>query len=99
MAEGKVTTMVLNVDLQCSKCYKKVKKLLCKFPGTHVPVAGNSNALCVIINCVAEALGAHVPVAGESNAFRVMGDPFATAGAVLEAVVEKINKTAQSCKY
>ncbi|GLT24847.1 hypothetical protein SLA2020_000150 [Shorea laevis] len=24
--------MVLNVDLQCSKCYKKVKKLLCKFP-------------------------------------------------------------------
>ncbi|GLU15842.1 hypothetical protein SLE2022_323010 [Rubroshorea leprosula] len=23
--------MVLNVDLQCSKCYKKVKKLLCKF--------------------------------------------------------------------
>ncbi|GLU15831.1 hypothetical protein SLE2022_322900 [Rubroshorea leprosula] len=31
MAE-KGTTMVLNVDLQCSKCYKKVKKLLCKFP-------------------------------------------------------------------
>ncbi|GLT24842.1 hypothetical protein SLA2020_000100 [Shorea laevis] len=25
--------MVLNVvDLQCSKCYKKIKKLLCKFP-------------------------------------------------------------------
>ncbi|GLT24832.1 hypothetical protein SLA2020_000020 [Shorea laevis] len=24
--------MVLDVDLQCSKCYKKVKKLLCKFP-------------------------------------------------------------------
>ncbi|GKV15222.1 hypothetical protein SLEP1_g26023 [Rubroshorea leprosula] len=24
--------MVLNVDLQSSKCYKKVKKLLCKFP-------------------------------------------------------------------
>ncbi|GKV47650.1 hypothetical protein SLEP1_g54530 [Rubroshorea leprosula] len=32
MAEEKVTTMVLNVDLQCSKCYKRVKKLLCKFP-------------------------------------------------------------------
>ncbi|GLU15833.1 hypothetical protein SLE2022_322920 [Rubroshorea leprosula] len=32
MAE-EVTTMVLNVvDLQCSKCYKKIKKLLCKFP-------------------------------------------------------------------
>ncbi|XP_039037538.1 heavy metal-associated isoprenylated plant protein 6-like isoform X1 [Hibiscus syriacus] len=31
MAE-KVTTMVLKVDLQCFKCYKKVKKVLCKFP-------------------------------------------------------------------
>ncbi|KAK9942706.1 hypothetical protein M0R45_008357 [Rubus argutus] len=28
-----VTTMVLKVvDLQCEKCYKKVKKVLCKFP-------------------------------------------------------------------
>ncbi|KAJ0019003.1 hypothetical protein Pint_09447 [Pistacia integerrima] len=24
--------MVLKVDLQCEKCYRKVKKLLCKFP-------------------------------------------------------------------
>ncbi|KAB2007158.1 hypothetical protein ERO13_D10G007900v2 [Gossypium hirsutum] len=31
MAE-KVTIMVLKVDLQCSKCYKKVKKVLCKYP-------------------------------------------------------------------
>ncbi|XP_038995687.1 protein PYRICULARIA ORYZAE RESISTANCE 21-like isoform X2 [Hibiscus syriacus] len=31
MAE-KVTIMVLKVDLQCCKCYNKVKKLLCKFP-------------------------------------------------------------------
>ncbi|GAB4830729.1 hypothetical protein Ancab_004762 [Ancistrocladus abbreviatus] len=31
MAE-KVTTMVLKVDLKCEKCYKKVKKVLCKFP-------------------------------------------------------------------
>ncbi|GKV48492.1 hypothetical protein SLEP1_g55302 [Rubroshorea leprosula] len=32
MAEKeKAMTMVLNVDLQCSKCYKKIKKLLCKF--------------------------------------------------------------------
>ncbi|GLU15854.1 hypothetical protein SLE2022_323120 [Rubroshorea leprosula] len=31
MAEQKVTTMVLNVDLQSSKCYKKVKNLLCKY--------------------------------------------------------------------
>ena len=28
----KVTIMVLKVDLQCHKCYKKVKKVLCKFP-------------------------------------------------------------------
>ncbi|PQP96271.1 myelin-associated oligodendrocyte basic protein-like [Prunus yedoensis var. nudiflora] len=33
MAEKeKVTIMVLKVDLQCHKCYKKVKKVLCKFP-------------------------------------------------------------------
>ncbi|KAI9124844.1 hypothetical protein K1719_004171 [Acacia pycnantha] len=31
MAE-KVTIMRLKVDLQCEKCYKKVKKVLCKFP-------------------------------------------------------------------
>ncbi|KAL6990633.1 hypothetical protein U1Q18_008747 [Sarracenia purpurea var. burkii] len=31
MAE-KVTTMVLKVDLQCRRCYRKVKKALCKFP-------------------------------------------------------------------
>ena len=24
--------MVLKVDLQCEKCYRKVKKVLCKFP-------------------------------------------------------------------
>ncbi|KAL6281865.1 hypothetical protein ACE6H2_012794 [Prunus campanulata] len=29
---ARVTTMVLKVDLQCHKCYKKVKKVLCKFP-------------------------------------------------------------------
>ena len=28
----KVTIMVLKVDLGCHKCYKKVKKVLCKFP-------------------------------------------------------------------
>ncbi|KAI9087834.1 hypothetical protein K1719_030164 [Acacia pycnantha] len=27
-----VTKMRLNVDLKCEKCYKKVKKVLCKFP-------------------------------------------------------------------
>lgn len=28
----KVTPMVLNVNLQCPCCYKKIKKTLCKFP-------------------------------------------------------------------
>ncbi|KAF8082603.1 hypothetical protein N665_0818s0019 [Sinapis alba] len=28
----KVTMMKLKVDLDCDKCYKKVKKVLCKFP-------------------------------------------------------------------
>ncbi|XP_071713872.1 uncharacterized protein [Rutidosis leptorrhynchoides] len=28
----KVTVMILEVDLKCSSCYKKVRKLLCKFP-------------------------------------------------------------------
>ncbi|KAJ0016978.1 hypothetical protein Pint_09428 [Pistacia integerrima] len=32
MGEKKVTRMVLKVDLQCEKCYRKVKKVLCKFP-------------------------------------------------------------------
>ncbi|KAH9625253.1 hypothetical protein KSS87_022163 [Heliosperma pusillum] len=30
--DRKVTIMILKVDLQCSQCYKKVKKILCKFP-------------------------------------------------------------------
>ncbi|XP_071709207.1 uncharacterized protein [Rutidosis leptorrhynchoides] len=32
MAPEKVTEMVLNVDLKCSHCYKKVKKVICKIP-------------------------------------------------------------------
>ncbi|GAA0163223.1 hypothetical protein LIER_19139 [Lithospermum erythrorhizon] len=32
MAAEKTTVMVLKVDLQCPCCYKKIKKILCKFP-------------------------------------------------------------------
>ncbi|XP_076892740.1 uncharacterized protein LOC143544541 [Bidens hawaiensis] len=32
MAPEKVTEMILNVDLKCSGCYKKVKKVICKIP-------------------------------------------------------------------
>nr|TKR90714.1 hypothetical protein D5086_0000230260 [Populus alba] len=34
MAE-KVTTMVIRVDLECKKCRKKIKKVLCKIPQIH----------------------------------------------------------------
>ncbi|KAL8210550.1 hypothetical protein R6Q57_004987 [Mikania cordata] len=32
MAPEKVTKMVVDVDLKCSDCYKKVKKVMCKIP-------------------------------------------------------------------
>jgi hypothetical protein len=32
ISEKQVTMMKLKVDLDCAKCYKKVKKVLCKFP-------------------------------------------------------------------
>ncbi|KAL5575835.1 hypothetical protein UlMin_017534 [Ulmus minor] len=32
MADQKVTIMVLKVDLQCCRCYRKIKRVLCKFP-------------------------------------------------------------------
>ncbi|XP_076899762.1 uncharacterized protein LOC143553714 [Bidens hawaiensis] len=32
MAPEKVTKMVLDVDLKCSDCYKKVKKVMSKIP-------------------------------------------------------------------
>ncbi|XP_048332256.1 protein PYRICULARIA ORYZAE RESISTANCE 21-like [Ziziphus jujuba] len=41
--EKQVTTMVLKVDLQCCKCYKKVKKILCKIPQIHDQVYDEKN--------------------------------------------------------
>lgn len=32
ISQKQVTMMKLKVDLDCAKCYKKVKKVLCKFP-------------------------------------------------------------------
>uniref|UniRef100_A0A6M2E9B3 HMA domain-containing protein n=1 Tax=Populus davidiana TaxID=266767 RepID=A0A6M2E9B3_9ROSI len=32
MAEKKVTTMVIKFDLECEKCQKKIKKVLCRIP-------------------------------------------------------------------
>ncbi|TXG74283.1 hypothetical protein EZV62_002862 [Acer yangbiense] len=43
MAE-KVTEMLLKVhDLECSKCYKKVKKILCKYPEIRDQVYDEKN--------------------------------------------------------
>ncbi|CAK7323312.1 unnamed protein product [Dovyalis caffra] len=32
MAEKQVTTLVIKVDLECEKCQRKIKKVLCKIP-------------------------------------------------------------------
>ncbi|KAK4259140.1 hypothetical protein QN277_005506 [Acacia crassicarpa] len=47
MAE-KVTIMKLKVDLQCSKCTKKVKKVLCKFPQVRAQVFDDKNNIVTI---------------------------------------------------
>ncbi|KAL9274033.1 hypothetical protein AKJ16_DCAP24783 [Drosera capensis] len=44
----KVTIMLLKVDLQCSRCYKKVKKILCKFPQIRDQVYDEKNNIVII---------------------------------------------------
>lgn len=54
MASHKVTKMVLDVDLNCSHCYKKVKKVLCKIPeirDQEYDVAKNKVKISVISCC------------------------------------------------
>ncbi|KAM7262544.1 hypothetical protein ACFE04_000227 [Oxalis oulophora] len=36
MGDQKVTIMVIKVDLQCQKCYTKIKKILCKIPREEI---------------------------------------------------------------
>ncbi|KAL7213789.1 hypothetical protein ACSBR2_016344 [Camellia fascicularis] len=51
MAE-KVTTMVLKVDLQCSSCYKKIKKILCKFPQIRDQIYDEKqNTVTIVVVC------------------------------------------------
>ncbi|XP_075478653.1 uncharacterized protein LOC142519503 [Primulina tabacum] len=52
MAE-KVTIMVLKVvDLQCSRCYKKIKKILCKFPQIRDQVYDEkANTVTITVVC------------------------------------------------
>uniref|UniRef100_A0A5B6ZJ16 Uncharacterized protein n=1 Tax=Davidia involucrata TaxID=16924 RepID=A0A5B6ZJ16_DAVIN len=52
MADQKVTIMVLKVDLQCSTCYKKIKKILCKFPQIRNPVFDEKqNTVTITVVC------------------------------------------------
>ncbi|XP_024175661.1 protein PYRICULARIA ORYZAE RESISTANCE 21 [Rosa chinensis] len=48
MGEKKVTIMILKVDLQCEKCYWKVKKVLCKFPQIRDQTYDEKNNLVII---------------------------------------------------
>ncbi|KAM5588927.1 hypothetical protein ABKV19_007073 [Rosa sericea] len=43
-----VTIMILKVDLQCEKCYRKVKKVLCKFPQIRDQSYDEKNNLVII---------------------------------------------------
>ncbi|XP_054824770.1 protein PYRICULARIA ORYZAE RESISTANCE 21-like [Prosopis cineraria] len=45
----KVTTMKLHVNLQCVKCYKKVKNVLCKFP--HQKFDEKENTVTIKVVC------------------------------------------------
>ncbi|KAI7725282.1 hypothetical protein M8C21_031956 [Ambrosia artemisiifolia] len=52
MAPEKVTEMVLNVDLKCSGCYKKVKKVICKIPQIRDQVFDvDKNKVKIIVVC------------------------------------------------
>ncbi|GJV38098.1 pollen-specific leucine-rich repeat extensin-like protein 1 [Tanacetum coccineum] len=46
--EEKVTVMILYVDLKCPCCYKKVRKLLCKFPQIRDQVFDEDNNKVII---------------------------------------------------
>ncbi|KAE8664540.1 hypothetical protein F3Y22_tig00112759pilonHSYRG00022 [Hibiscus syriacus] len=44
--------MVLKVDLQCFKCYKKVKKVLCKFPQIRDQIYDEkANTVTITVTC------------------------------------------------
>ncbi|KAJ8759196.1 hypothetical protein K2173_004634 [Erythroxylum novogranatense] len=48
MADVKVTTMVVKVDLKCEKCKKKIKKVLCKIPQIENQVYDEKNNAVII---------------------------------------------------
>ncbi|XP_045793972.1 protein PYRICULARIA ORYZAE RESISTANCE 21-like [Trifolium pratense] len=46
--EQKVAIMKLKADLQCRKCYKKVKKVLCKYPQIRDQIYDEKNGIVTI---------------------------------------------------
>ncbi|CAI9265123.1 unnamed protein product [Lactuca saligna] len=58
MAPEKVTEMVLNVDLKCSGCYKKVKKVICKIPQIRDQVfdVDKNKVKLIVVCCSPEAI-------------------------------------------
>ncbi|XP_044481020.1 protein PYRICULARIA ORYZAE RESISTANCE 21-like [Mangifera indica] len=63
---AEVTTMVLKVDLQCHKCYKKVKKVLSKFPQIRDQVYDEKqNTVTIkVVYCCPEILMAKISSKG-----------------------------------
>ncbi|KAJ8760184.1 hypothetical protein K2173_011040 [Erythroxylum novogranatense] len=52
MADVRVTTMVVKVDLKCEKCKKKIKKVLCKIPQIENQVYDEkNNAVIITVVC------------------------------------------------
>ncbi|XP_075663615.1 uncharacterized protein LOC142633284 [Castanea sativa] len=56
--EKRTTLMVIKVDLECSRCYKKIKKVLCKIPQVQDQVYNEKENLVVIkvVCCSAEKI-------------------------------------------
>ncbi|XP_010052969.2 heavy metal-associated isoprenylated plant protein 6 [Eucalyptus grandis] len=57
MAEKKVT-MVMRVDLGCYRCYKKIKKVMCKFPEIRDQIYDEkqNRVLISVVSCCPERI-------------------------------------------
>ncbi|KAI4311866.1 hypothetical protein MLD38_036730 [Melastoma candidum] len=62
MADVKVTRMEMKVDLQCSKCYKKIKRVLCRYPQIRDQIYDKENnkvfitVVCCSPECIKEKI-------------------------------------------
>ncbi|KAK0576216.1 hypothetical protein LWI29_013820 [Acer saccharum] len=71
MAEktNKVTIMLLKVDLECYKCYKKVKRILCKFPQIQDQVYDekNNTVMIKVVCCSPEKIRDKISYKGRGS--------------------------------